>query len=67
MLDADAPAVLVDIPAGFTEMLANAPELALEWRLDTRRIFTTYFARGYKAIGFAFDRQANKGTYLLVS
>ena len=64
VLDADAPAVLVDIPAGFTEMLASAPELALEWRLETRRIFTTYFARGYKAIGFAFDRQTNKGTYL---
>jgi predicted GNAT superfamily acetyltransferase len=66
-LDADSPTVLVDIPAGFTEMLAKAPEVALEWRLDTRRLFTTYFARGYKVMGFAFDRQTNKGTYLLVS
>jgi predicted GNAT superfamily acetyltransferase len=66
-LDAVSPTVLVDIPVGFTEMLAKAPELALEWRLETRRIFTTYFGRGYKAMGFAFDRAANKGTYLLVS
>jgi predicted GNAT superfamily acetyltransferase len=57
----------VDIPAGFTEMLAKAPDLALEWRLSTRRIFTTYFGRGYEAVGFAFDPADGKGTYLLVS
>ena len=67
VVDADTPTVLVDIPAGFTEMLAKAPDLALEWRLATRRIFTTYFGRGYKAVGFAFDRADGKGTYLLVS
>lgn len=67
VLDAATPSVLVDIPTGFTEMLATAPELALEWRLATRRIFTAYFARGYKAMGFVFDKAAAKGTYLLLS
>jgi predicted GNAT superfamily acetyltransferase len=67
VLDAQSPAVLVEIPDGFTDMLAKAPALALEWRLETRRIFTHYFGRGYKATGFAFDRSAGKGTYLLLS
>jgi predicted GNAT superfamily acetyltransferase len=67
VVDAKTPIVLVDIPIGFTEMLAKAPDLALEWRLATRRIFTTYFGRGYKATGFTFDRSAGKGTYLLLS
>ncbi len=67
VIDAETPAVLVNIPVGFTEMLAQAPDLALEWRLATRRIFTAYFGRGYEVVGFAFDRAEGKGTYLLVS
>jgi predicted GNAT superfamily acetyltransferase len=67
VLDAQGPGVLVEIPTGFTDMLAKAPELALEWRLETRRIFTHYFGRGYRAVGFTFDPQAGRGTYLLVS
>jgi len=67
VVDADTPTLLVDIPVGFTEMLAKSPDLALEWRLATRRIFTSYFSRGYKATGFTFDRSAGKGTYLLLS
>jgi predicted GNAT superfamily acetyltransferase len=67
ILDADTAVVLVDIPMGFTEMLAQAPSLALEWRLRTRSLFTTYFARGYEAVGFSLNRDAGKGTYLLAS
>jgi len=67
VLDAQSRAVLVEIPTGFTEMLAKAPDLALEWRLETRRLFTSYFNRGYKATGFTFDRSAGKGAYLLLS
>jgi predicted GNAT superfamily acetyltransferase len=65
-LSLDAKRIGVDIPAGFTEMLRQAPELALEWRMTTRRIFTNYFARGYKVIEFFLDRPNRKGTYLLV-
>lgn len=64
-LDLDARRVVVEIPMGFTEMLARAPELALAWRMATRLIFTTYFARGYRAVDFLLDRAARKGAYLL--
>jgi len=58
--------VLVEIPMGFTEMLAGAPDLALAWRLSTREMFTAYFGRGYKAVDFLLDRSAGRGSYLLV-
>jgi predicted GNAT superfamily acetyltransferase len=61
----EAKRVSVDIPTGFTRMLAQAPELALEWRMATREVFTTYFARGYRAVEFFLDRPGQKGTYLL--
>ena len=64
-LDVDSSRVMVDIPMGFTEMLARAPDLALDWRMATRRIFTTYFGRGYKAVAFFLDRRAQTGAYLL--
>lgn len=64
-LDLDARRVAVRIPTGFTEMLVEAPELALSWRLATREIFTTYFGRGYKAVDFMLDRVAKRGSYLL--
>ncbi len=64
-LSLDARRLLVHIPMGFTDMLANNSELALAWRICTRAIFTTYFDRGYKAVDFLLDRPARKGTYLL--
>jgi predicted GNAT superfamily acetyltransferase len=64
-LSVDARRLTVQIPMGFTEMLSGAPELALRWRMATREIFTSYFARGYKAVEFFLDRDAGKGAYLL--
>ena len=61
----DARRLRVEIPMHFTEMLSGAPELALEWRLATREIFTTYFGRGYRAVDFFLDRPNGKGAYLL--
>jgi len=66
-LSLDARRLVVEIPMGFTDMLARAPELALAWRICTRAIFTTYFDRGYQAVDFFLDRAARKGAYLLVS
>jgi predicted GNAT superfamily acetyltransferase len=57
--------LVVEIPTGFGEMLSRAPDLALAWRTATREIFTTYFARGYRAVDFTLDRAARKGSYLL--
>jgi predicted GNAT superfamily acetyltransferase len=65
-LDADARRLAVEIPMGFTAMLSRAPDLALVWRMATRRLFTNYFARGYRAVEFFLDRANRKGSYLLV-
>jgi len=62
----DAKRISVEIPTGFSRMLSAAPDLALEWRMTTRELFTTYFARGYRAVEFFLDRPSRKGTYLLV-
>ncbi len=64
-LSLDAKRISVEIPVGFTEMLSGAPDLALEWRMATRSLFTTYFGRGYRGVEFFLDRVARKGTYLL--
>ena len=57
--------VWVEVPMGFTEMQQEAPDLALEWRLQTREIFETYFARGYRAVDFELRSEAGFGRYLL--
>jgi predicted GNAT superfamily acetyltransferase len=61
----DTRRVRVEIPMQFTEMMARAPENALQWRLATREIFRTYFGRGYRAVDFFLDRPGGKGSYLL--
>ena len=65
-LSIDAKRISVEIPTGFSSLLSQAPDLALAWRMATREAFTTYFARGYHAVEFFLDREARKGTYLLV-
>jgi predicted GNAT superfamily acetyltransferase len=65
-LEIDARRARVEIPLGFTDMLSRAPDLALDWRMATRTIFTTYFGRGYRAVDFLLDRTAGKGSYLIV-
>jgi len=64
-LSLEAKRLLIDVPTGFTEMLARAPDLAMAWRVCTRAMFTTYFARGYRAVDFLLDAKNGKGTYLL--
>jgi predicted GNAT superfamily acetyltransferase len=64
-LGIDARRVLVEIPAGFPEMQAHDPSLALEWRLSIRTIFLAYFGREYRAVDFFLSRKAGRGQYLL--
>ena len=66
-LDADARRLLVEIPAGFGDMQLGDPALALAWRLQTRELFQTYFARGYRAVDFFLSRDAGRGHYLLAA
>lgn len=55
----------VEIPVGFTEMQMQDHLLALQWRMATRAIFTTYLEKGYRAVDFALDKAAGRGRYLL--
>jgi predicted GNAT superfamily acetyltransferase len=56
--------IAIQIPiAG--DMAASAPMLAREWRMATRLAFTSYFARGYRAVDFLLERGARRGRYLL--
>lgn len=65
-LSLDERRVMVTIPVGFTDMLTRVPELALEWRMASRQMFTTYFAREYRAVEFFLDLGKGRGSYLLV-
>ncbi len=63
----DAGRVFVEIPAGFADMQREDPELALEWRMRTRRIFRAYLDRGYRVVDFFLAREARRGQYLLTT
>jgi len=66
ILDGDSSRrLLVEIPTSFTDMQVRRPELALAWRMTTRTIFQTYFARGFRAVDFFLAREAGRGQYLL--
>lgn len=61
----DGRRVLVEIPVGFTEMQCSQRDLALAWRMETRRIFRTYLSRDYRVVDFLLSREAGRGQYLL--
>jgi predicted GNAT superfamily acetyltransferase len=46
-------------------MMAEAPDLALRWRMATREIFLAYFGRRYRAVDFFLSRESRRGKYLL--
>jgi predicted GNAT superfamily acetyltransferase len=64
-LSLDSRRLLVEIPTGFGDMQVRDAQLALGWRLSTREIFQTYFARGYRAVDFFLPKGARRGHYLL--
>jgi predicted GNAT superfamily acetyltransferase len=65
ILDSLAERLLVEIPTGFSDMLARDPPLAREWRMTTRSIFQTYLGRGYRVVDFYLARESGRGQYLL--
>jgi len=64
-LSRDDRRVWIEIPTGFTEMQQQAPDRAVQWRMDLRQMFETYFAKGYRAVDFVLQRDAGFGRYLL--
>lgn len=64
-LSLESDRVSVQIPGGFTQMLGRVPDLASTWRMTIRQIFTSYFARGFRAVDFCLNEDAGSGAYLL--
>ena len=54
-LDLTSPQVLVEAPASFQQVKAYGLDLAVAWRMQTRGLFETYFARGYVATEFVSE------------
>jgi predicted GNAT superfamily acetyltransferase len=65
--DLTAPRIRVSIPPKFSEMQHEETEIALAWRQATRRVMTSLFARGYRAVDFQLDRQGGGGAYLFAA
>ncbi len=65
LLARDERRLLLEIPMGFTDMQREAPELALEWRMQTREIFEAYFPAATASVDFFLDRPQHRGRYLL--
>jgi predicted GNAT superfamily acetyltransferase len=51
-LDLATEALLIEIPKNVTEIMSKDRELALDWRMKTRRLFQHYFEKGYVVRGF---------------
>jgi predicted GNAT superfamily acetyltransferase len=51
----------VEIPAHTDRMRTEALDLAIRWRVQTRRIFQHYFAAGYDVAGFVPPSEAPVG------
>ena len=47
-----SPFCLVEVPADLATLKREAPDLALQWRLQTRNIFESAFNQGYCAVDF---------------
>lgn len=65
-LHADAPQLLLPIPADLEAVLRSDLALVQHWRCRTRELFQAYFERGYQVAGFdATGGPAGTGRYLL--
>ena len=64
-LDLVTSCMAIEIPTGYSDLLARAPEVAHAWRMVTRQIFTSYFRHGYRVRRFVLDLPNRKGVYLL--
>jgi chorismate synthase len=51
-LDLSDPQILIRLPGNFIRMTQENPELASQWRMRTRKVFMTYFAKGYQIMAF---------------
>jgi predicted GNAT superfamily acetyltransferase len=59
------PLALVEIPFDFQSLRGEDIELAREWRLFSREVFESVFARGYLVTDFVHEPDAPRGLYVL--
>ncbi len=66
-LEAESPALQLEIPTVLAEAKAKGLDLARAWRAATRQTFLHYFERGYVAVDFLLERHAGhqRGVYIL--
>ncbi|MEX0567790.1 MAG: hypothetical protein Q6363_001335, partial [Candidatus Njordarchaeota archaeon] len=64
-IDVDEDFVLVEIPANFARIRNVSLDLAVNWRIKTREIFSEYFGRGYVAIDIVTNSRRDRFFYVL--
>lgn len=66
-LNLKVPKLLVEIPSDIMGLKKASLNLARDWRLKTRAIFTTYFRRGYIVTGYITQnvKENRRSFYLL--
>lgn len=58
---------LLEIPSDFLALKAHSPGLALAWRLHTRALFQSLFARGYLVTDFVYLRGEHPRSFYVLS
>jgi len=61
LLNLEQPRLLVEIPTNTDPMRAIRLDLARRWRMETRKIFLSYFAIGYSVVDLVMPSPANDG------
>ena len=62
----DCDNALIEIPTNLDELLKQQPTLAADWRMATRKAFTKALSRDFVIHDFILDKEARKGTYVLM-
>jgi predicted GNAT superfamily acetyltransferase len=63
-IDAVRPRIGVAIPSRFGELMAAVPDVAMRWRLTTRRLFQALFAERFRVVDFVREAKGG-GVYVL--
>lgn len=59
--------LMVEIPPDFTKLKQSVPQLALDWRLHTREVFTALFERGYLVTDFVHHQGTPSHSFYVLS
>lgn len=58
--------VAVAIPSAFQQMKDRSPSIALEWRMQTRKLFTEYFSKGYEVTNFMKHKEPESPVHFYI-